>query len=172
MPLAGPADSLIITDSPMDNPLLGLLQQTLQREMPITEAMGIEVASYDEQQLAMRMPLEPNRNHQYSAFAGSLNALCTIVGWGSIFLQLYQSGLTGNIVIRRGKIRYLRPVFVPEFVARALPIPSQELGYFFELLDSKGKSKLDVAVEITDEQGPYVNFSGSYVVQDLHSTTA
>ena len=168
-PIYGPADSLIFIDSPMENPLLGLLQQTLQQEMPITEAMGIEVASYDDQRLAMRMPLEPNRNHQYSAFAGSLNALCTIVGWGSLFMQLRQSNLMGNIVIRRGKIRYLRPVYVPEFVARALPFPTKELDYFFELLESKGKSKLDVEVEVADQQGPYVNFSGSYVVQELCS---
>ena len=150
----------------MDNPHLVLLEQTLEREMPITQAMGIQVASYDNGRLAMRMPLEPNRNHQYSAFAGSLNALCTIVGWGSVFLLLQQESLTGNIVIRRGKIRYLRPVRTPEFVAAGLPIPSDELGYFFELLRSKGRSKIDVSVAITDEKGPYVHFTGSYVVQD------
>lgn len=150
----------------MDNPLLELLQQTLRREMPITQAMGIEVASYDDGRLAMYMPLEPNRNHQYSAFAGSLNALCTIVGWGTLFLRLQEQSLNGNIVIRRGKIRYLRPVFTSEFVATALPLPDEQVEYFFELLRSKGKSKLDVSVDISDAQGAYVHFTGSYVVQD------
>ena len=32
----------------------------------------------------MRLPLGPNRNHQQTAFAGSLNALCTIAGWGTV----------------------------------------------------------------------------------------
>ena len=36
----------------------------------------------------MRLPLDPNRNHQQTAFAGSLNALCTIAGWGSVYLLL------------------------------------------------------------------------------------
>ena len=146
--------------------MLDELQQTLLHEMPITESMGIQVVSYSDGQLAMRMPLEPNRNHQYSAFAGSLNALCTVVGWGSIYLLLQQKNQTGNIVIRRGKIRYLRPVFTPEFVATAKSIPAEQLQYFYELLESKGKSKLDITVEISDQQGPYVNFTGSYVVQD------
>ncbi len=149
----------------MDDPTLEVLQQTLRREMPIVVAMGIEVVSWDNEQLAMRMPLEPNRNHQYSAFAGSLNALCTLVGWGTVYMLLQSQSLTGNIVIRRGKIRYLRPVRSPEFLAVGLPIDPPESDYFFELLHSKGKSKIDLAVEIADEQGPYVRFQGSYVVQ-------
>ncbi len=36
----------------------------------------------------MRLPLGPNRNHQQTAFAGSLNALCTIAGWGTVLLLL------------------------------------------------------------------------------------
>ncbi len=150
----------------MHDSTLELLQQTLRREMPITAAMGIEVVSWQDERLTMRMPLEPNRNHQYSAFAGSLNALCTIVGWGTIFLMLQQESLAGNIVIRRGKIRYLRPVRAPEFLATGLPIESDDRRYFFDLLRSKGNTKLDLSVEISDEQGPYVRFQGSYVVQD------
>lgn len=151
---------------PMDNPDLELLQQTLGREMPITVAMGIEVVAWQDERLTVQMPLEPNRNHQYSAFAGSLNALCTITGWGTLFMLLQRESLPGNIVIRRGKIRYLRPVRTSEFLATGLPIDPTQNDYFFELLRSKGRSKIDLAVEIADEQGPYVNFQGSYVVQD------
>ena len=149
----------------MDEPALELLQQTLDREMPITVAMGIEVVSWENEQLAVRMPLEANRNHQYSAFAGSLNALCTIVGWGTVFMLLQRKSLQGNVVIRRGKIRYLRPVRSPEFLAVGLPITPKDSDYFFELYRSKGKSKIELNVEIADEQGPYVRFEGSYVVQ-------
>ncbi len=150
----------------MENPTLEVLQQTLHREMPITVPMGIEVVSWENEQLTVRMPLEPNRNLHYSAFAGSLNALCTIVGWGTVYMLLERESLAGNVVIRRGKIRYLRPVRAPEFLAVGLPIDPSESDYFFELLRSKGKSKIDLDVEIADEQGPYVRFQGSYVVQD------
>ena len=148
----------------MDEQLLLQLEKTLAHEIPICRAMSFEVVSWREDRLAMRMPLEINKNHQYSAFAGSLNALCTIVGWGTLFLLLGREGLTGNIVIRRGKIRYLRPVVTSDIVARGLPIDAGELAYFFELMRSKGKTKLDVASEIADELGPLVTFQGSYVV--------
>ena len=142
------------------------LEQTLKREMPICLPMGIVTTAWDGRQLAMQMPLTPNRNHQYSAFAGSLNALCTIVGWGTVFLLLHREGLAGNIVIRRGQIRYLRPVRSAEIVARGLPLDPKGAAYFFELLRGKGRSKIDVSAEIIDDEGPLVSFSGSYVVQD------
>ncbi len=150
----------------MTDTLLEKLQQTLHREMPISKEMGITVHDWSGRQLAMQMPLEPNRNHQYSAFAGSLNALCTVVGWGTVFLLLETQGLTGNIVIRRGSIRYLRPVRTSLFIARGQPIATEALEFFYELQRSKGKSKIDVSVAIADDEGPYVKFTGAYVVQE------
>ena len=149
----------------MEDPVLDKLQRTLWREMPITEAMGIEVVAWEDNRLSMQMPLEPNRNHQYSAFAGSLNALCTIVGWGTVYVMLARRALSGNIVIRRGSIRYLRPVITKKFLARSLCPGEVEATYFFDLLQSKGKSKIDVEVEIADDQGPFVTFKGSYVAE-------
>lgn len=142
------------------------LERTLKREMPITAAMDIRPVAWDAGRLTMRMPLEPNRNHQYSAFAGSLSALCTIVGWGTVFMLLHREGLAGNIVIRRSEIRYLRSVRSAEIVARGLTIDAAAESYFFELLRSKGRSKIDVAAEIADAEGNFVSFRGAYVVQD------
>jgi len=104
----------------MDDLLLLSLGETLDREMPITRSMEVETVSWEGQRLSMKMPLGPNRNHQDSAFAGSLSTLCTVVGWGTLFMLLEQKGLPGNIVIRRGTIRYLRPVHSPEIVAAGL----------------------------------------------------
>ncbi|MCC6491886.1 MAG: YiiD C-terminal domain-containing protein [Pirellulales bacterium] len=141
------------------------LQQTLAREMPICSAMGIRPVEWVDRRLAMEMPLEANRNHQYSAFAGSLNALCTVVGWGTVFLLLRGEGRPGNIVIRRSSIRYIRPVRQQLIVARSHRLDSEGEAYFYELLRSKGLSKIDVAAEIADSQGTLVSFQGSYVVQ-------
>ena len=150
----------------MNDPVLEKLQQTLNREMPITVAMGITALRWDGERLSMSMPLEPNRNHQSTAFAGSLNALCTATGWGTVLLLLETRGLTGNIVIRRSSIRYHRPVTSATFIATSLPVSSPALEYFYELHQFKGRTKVDVSVEIADQDGPYVTFAGSYVVQE------
>ena len=153
----------------MDHRAVGVLQDTLLREMPISGAMGISVHSWDGAQVAVEMPLLPNRNHQSTAFAGSLSALCTITGWGKVFLMLDARGLYGNIVIRRSQIRYLRPVQDEVIRARSNPVAAEQSDYFFELLEHKGKSKVDVAVEIVDDAGPLVKFTGSYVVQEVET---
>jgi thioesterase domain-containing protein len=150
----------------MHSASLEKLEQKLSAEMPICTPMGIRPVSWDGRLLTMEMPLTANRNHQYSAFAGSLNALCTVVGWGTVFLMLQREGLAGNIVIRRSYIRYLRPVRDERIVARTLPIDADAESFFFELLRSKGTSKIEVYSEIADPDGALVSFHGSYVVQD------
>jgi thioesterase domain-containing protein len=126
--------------------------------------MGIDVVEYKEGRLSVTLPLEKNRNHQQTAFAGSLNALCTIAGWGTVYLALRRLGCTGAIVIRRSTIKYHRPVTSSSIVARCLPIDPVAEQHFGEMYLEKGQAKLDLAVEISGVERPAVSFTGSYVV--------
>jgi thioesterase domain-containing protein len=139
------------------SPLLSELQATLEREIPMSAQMGIRVHKGDPDGLVMRLPLSPNRNHQQTAFAGSLNALCTIAGWGYVYVLLRELDRRGNIVIRRSTIKYQEPVTSSEIYARCHPVAADARQY-------KGQAKLDLAVEIAGAAGPAVVFGGSYVV--------
>jgi thioesterase domain-containing protein len=145
-------------------PLLEELQSTLEREIPMCGQMGIRVHNRGADGLVMRLPLGPNRNHQQTAFAGSLNALCTITGWGSVYLLLRELGKGGNIVIRRSTIRYQEPVTSSEIYARCHPVSDEARQYFVEMLGDKGQAKLDLTVEVSGAGGTAVSFHGSYVV--------
>jgi thioesterase domain-containing protein len=140
------------------------LQAVLEREIPMSAQMGIRVESSDGAGLVMRLPLGPNRNHQRTAFAGSLNALCTIAGWGTVFLLLRELDRRGSIVIRRSTIKYQSPVTAKEIFARCQPVTAEARQFFVEMLDDKGQAKLDLTVEIAGTEGPAVSFNGSYVV--------
>jgi thioesterase domain-containing protein len=143
---------------------LSELQAVLEREIPMCAQMGIKVHNGGAEGLVMRLPLSPNRNHQQTAFAGSLNALCTITGWGSVYLLLRELGRDGNIVIRRSTIKYQEPVSSSEIYARCQPVSADARQYFLEMLGDKGQAKLDLTVEVAGSDGPAVTFSGSYVV--------
>jgi len=145
-------------------PKLGELQATLEREIPMSAQMGIRVHSNGPTGLVMRLPLTPNRNHQQTAFAGSLNALCTIAGWGYTYLLLRELSRRGNIVIHRSSIKYMEPVTSSEIYAHCHEVTAAEKQHFLEMLDDKGQTKLDLAVEIAGSSGPAVSFKGSYVV--------
>ncbi|OHB81977.1 MAG: hypothetical protein A2W31_08945 [Planctomycetes bacterium RBG_16_64_10] len=148
----------------MPERFLAELQETLEREIPMCGHMGIRVHSHDEQGVTMRAPLEGNRNHQDTAFAGSLNALCTIAGWASVFLLIRSHGFPGDIVIRRSSIKYLKPVACPQIFACCKLVGEREQSFFVEMLKDKGQAKIDVRVEIAVGQETAVSFSGSYVV--------
>ena len=125
----------------MPEKLLAELQSTIEREIPMCAHMGIHVHSYSEQGLLMlRAPLDRNHNHQSTAFAGSLNALCTVAGWGSVFLLTRRHDLAGDIVIRRSAIKYLRPVDAPEIIASCAAVADDERDYFLEMLRQKGQA--------------------------------
>jgi thioesterase domain-containing protein len=146
------------------SPQLVELQATLEREIPMCGQMGIRVHDSGPDGLVMRLPLGPNLNHQQTAFAGSLNALCTIAGWGTVYLLLKDLDRRGSIVIRRSSIRYHEPVNSAEIFARCQPVPAEARQYFLEMLDDKKQAKMDLNVEITGRNGPLVSFNGSYVV--------
>lgn len=148
------------------------LQATLDREIPMSSQMGIHVHEGGLDGLVMRLPLNPNRNHQQTAFAGSLNALCTIAGWGYVFLLMRQLGRIGNIVIHRSNIKYLQPVTSNEIYAHCRSVSPNETQHFVEMLDSKGQAKLELAVEIPGYEMPAVSFKGSYVVLPMGKLTS
>ena len=152
---------------------LAELQAVLDAEIPMCRQMGIRALESPVDQataecLRVGMPLAPNQNHQRTAFAGSLNALCTIAGWSATYLALRAIDAPGVIVIRRSAIKYHRPVDQEQIVARCLAPTEGVLDYFAEMLAEKGQAKLDLAVEIASadpaESRPAVAFQGSYVV--------
>jgi thioesterase domain-containing protein len=148
----------------MPERFLGDLQQTLDREIPLCRLMGMRVHALNEAGLTLSMPLEGNHNHQRTAFAGSLNALCTITGWGRLYCLVRQHGVgSDSVVVRRSSIRYVKPVESPLVLATCLPVGAKEQAYFLEMLQEKGMAKLDLEVRIPGEDGPAVVFSGSYV---------
>lgn len=159
-----PTDAIVPSTQP--DPRLANLQRVINQEIPMCQQMGVRVDGCDGQVLVMSCPLEQNRNHQGTAFAGSLNALCTIAGWGATHLETELVEPSAVIVIRRSNIKYHRPVSSDRIVARCFLVSDQERAHFGEMLLEKGQSKLELKVEIDHGEvadRPRVAFAGSYV---------
>ncbi len=139
------------------------LEATLHHEIPITQSLGLTVESYDGQILRLKAPLEPNINHKDTAFAGSLNALLTLSGWGLVWLILKEAGIGAKIVIQDSRVKYLQPV-ATDFVATCRKPESAQIGRFENMLRIKGKARLELSAEIQDGDRLAVTFQGRYVV--------
>ena len=143
--------------------LLQKLQLTLLREIPITQHLGITVESYNNQRLILRAPLAQNRNHKGTAFAGSLNALLTLAGWGQLWLILAERNIPGKIVIQDSSSNYLLPV-QSDFSAICHTPSGEHIARIEQTLKKYSKARIELQAEIRDEEELAVSFKGRYVV--------
>jgi thioesterase domain-containing protein len=139
------------------------LQEVLHHEIPLSQQMGLTVHFYDGACLSLRAPLAPNVNHKSTAFAGSLNAVMTLTGWGTTWLMLHEHSLRGTIVIQESTTRYLLPVG-NDFIATCRVPEAHEAERFLSGLQRRGKARLALKVDILDGDGRVaVAFTGNYV---------
>ncbi|MDB5082176.1 MAG: thioesterase [Chloroflexi bacterium] len=138
------------------------LEATLHHEIPLTRALGVTVEDYDGQVLSLKAPLEPNINHKDTAFAGSLNALVTLSGWGLVWLILKEAGIAAKIVIQDSQVNYTLPV-AGDFVACCRKPDPAQLERFQAMLVKKGRARLELGAEIRVGSRAAVTFQGRYV---------
>lgn len=139
------------------------LQKTLEHEILLTRHLQLRVSSYDEHGLTLHAPLAPNINHKRTAFAGSLNSVVTLAGWGLLWLALKEQGLRAKVVIQDSTCSYLRPVS-EDFSAHCPRLSQEQTARMVEALEKRGKARLELSVEIRQGTKTAVLFTGRYVI--------
>ncbi len=142
------------------NDLLRDTERFLHEQIPLTQAMGVALESYDGAQLIVTAPLAPNHNHLGTAFGGSLSALATLTGYAMLWLQL--GDRNAHIVIRESTIRYKRPV---RGTLRAICQRPDEatLTEFRATFAVTGKARIKIQVRIEHAEQICVEFEGDFV---------
>ena len=138
------------------------LEDFLHRHIPLSKAMGVSVASVDEDAVVLRAPLAPNINHRGTVFGGSVSAVAMLAGWSLLHTRLAAAGLRPRLVIRRNTMEYQAPI-TGDFVARASIARIDEWQRFIATLEHKGRAR--IAVSATLEHGDQVvaTFAGEFV---------
>jgi thioesterase domain-containing protein len=132
----------------------------LHERIPLTRAMGAQVAAYDGHEVVVTAPLAPNHNHLGTAFGGSLSALATLAGYALLWLELREP--TAHVVIRRSSIQFHHPVRADLRAICRTPSPAI-LASFRETFARKGKARLELHVEIVEAGLLAVEFTGTFV---------
>jgi thioesterase domain-containing protein len=141
---------------------LGALRGKLATEIPVTQHLGLEVVGYDAGGLTLAAPLSKNVNHEGTAFAGSVNAVAALAGWGWVWLTLRRSGHEGHVVLQDSSIQYLRPIET-DFTARCLPAETIEIERLLAGLTRHRKGRVALAVEIRTGGTLVATFQGRFV---------
>lgn len=142
--------------------LLQELQAILYEEIPLTQNIQIQVVAFADECLTLSAPLAANINHKGTVFAGSLNAVATLAGWGLLWMLLRNEGLHAHIVIQDSHIRYLLPV-TQDFRAECHQPDPVIVARFLTMLRQKGVARLELASVIAEGSAVALQFSGRFV---------
>ena len=114
--------------------------------------------------MCLAAPLAPNRNHVGTAFGGSLQGLATLAGW-AVTLICADGTRDAEVVVAEAGTQFIAPV-TGELVATAPWPPPDVVADFRARLDSRGRARLRVCVELAGENGTVAaDFSGQFVAR-------
>jgi thioesterase domain-containing protein len=125
--------------------------------------MGVRVTMAGDDCIRLSAPLEQNINHRSTVFGGSAAAVGILAGWTLLHVRLAHGGRTTRIVIQRNTIDYHDPID-GDFEAVALPPSAEEWSRFTRLLERRGRSRIDLRVELQRNGETLGDCVGTYVV--------
>lgn len=140
------------------------LQAFLRKHVPLADAADIKIDSYTGELLTASAPLDKNINDKGTAFGGSLYNLCVVSAWGMAHLKIQELGLTGDLVVAKGEISYLRPLR-EHLIATAQSPGNAQLDRVKQSYRDRGLASLYIDVTIFDDQKQLcAEFRGKYAI--------
>ncbi len=142
------------------------LEQLLHRDIPLTQAMQVQVLSWQDAELRLQLPLAANCNLHQTMFGGSLYCAAVLAGWGWLYLRLREAGIdNANIVIREGQISYLQPQ-TDDAMACCPPPAADDWDKFLAIYQRRGVARLSLQSQVLNAAGAVAaQFAGQYVLQ-------
>jgi len=134
----------------------------LHGELPLTKAMGVEVAAWDGKKITVVAPLGPNLNHTETAFGGSISSLGILAGWALLSLMLKERGVSCRVLIQKSSTDFLRPIDT-EITATAC-LPEKEGEELVESVKKHRRGRLTVESEVLSRKTVAAKHVGVYVV--------
>ncbi len=141
--------------------ILKTLEKTLHQEVPLTQQMGVRVASHNGHELTLHADFEPNINIHGTAFGGSLYSICAVTCWGMLHLKFEEAGLDAHCVLGQAKISYMLPVR-GDIQARCRLPQDGSFELFMQRLEQGDRARIELTADIITEAGPAVSYVGNY----------
>ena len=143
------------------------LQKYLQQNIPLTAAMKLRVIEITPAAVTITMPLSPNRNHQGTAFAGSISSLGLISGWATLWHIMHTvHGFSPVILAGKSETTFKLPIN-GDCEARVVELDAQTLTAFLEAFSKGEKARISVTTQIVNggkiaslHRGEYIALPG------------
>ncbi|MFL5784837.1 MAG: YiiD C-terminal domain-containing protein [Bacteriovoracaceae bacterium] len=141
------------------------LLQFLNREIPLTQSLGLDIVRIDDKGAFIRAPLGPNHNHMGSAFGGSLSTMMILSGYIWLYDALLKHNLQAHVILSKEEAEYLLPVTADIEVLAKSP-SNEEWKKFEESFLRKALGRIVIHSEIVSKTGALAaRFTGEFVAR-------
>ena len=144
------------------------LEKLIHREIPISSAMGARVQDVSLRSVTLSAPLAPNKNHQGTAFGGSVHSLAILSCWALVNVVLSefkQAGLQLSLlVVQDSWIDYKFPID-SDFTARSSWLTAEAAQKFLVTLSKKGRARTSLKAEVSNAQKVCAILDARFVAQ-------
>jgi len=138
------------------------LRGKLATEIPVTQHLGLQVLEASADGLWLTAPLARNVNHEGTAFAGSVNAVATLAGWGWTWLLLRRHRVEAHVVLQDSAIRYHTPI-QGDFTAHCAAAEPASVDRLLHALEGHGRGRIALGVDVRVGDRLVATFEGRYV---------
>jgi len=135
------------------------IKKMTTKSIPFADRAGIDLVEFERGHVKMKIPLEPNKNHIGTMYAGALFTLAEIPG-GAIFMSAFDMTKFFPIVAEM-TIKYLKPATTDIYVE--VNMSEDEIERITNEANENGKSIFILEKELKDENGEVVAITtGTY----------
>lgn len=138
------------------------VEEYLHRHIPISRAMGIRVISADEEGVRLAAELEPNLNHQSTAFGGSVSSVAILSAWTLAHVGLRERGIEARLVIQKSTVDFILPID-GEFEAFCASPNAEQWRRFVAGIERRGRGRLHLTANVSSNGAVAATFHGQYV---------
>lgn len=138
------------------------LQQFLHRNVPLSQAMQVEVDAIDAAQLVLSAPLLPNLNQHGTVFGGSAATLGVLAAWSLLHTRLTRQAVHCKLVVQRSAMEYEAPMS-DRFTAKATLSAEADWDRFLAAYAAHGKARIQVRATLHSAGQRAGLFSGEFV---------
>jgi thioesterase domain-containing protein len=138
------------------------LQNYLYNNIPITQAMEVEVRECQPNKVVLFAPLAPNINHRETVFGGSACTLAILAAWGLLQTSLSRESLAARLVIQHNSMSYDKPIN-GDFYAICRFDDAPAWDRFKTTLRRYHRARITVRSVLECEGAPVAGFEGQFV---------
>lgn len=134
----------------------------LNKAIPLTQHMGIQSLSWQDQNLVAQLNLQPLMNDKHTAFGGGVVGLATLLGWCYTTLYLQDKNIHCPVVVKEASQHYLRPI-TSDFELVCSLNNKANLANFLATYQQTKKANLELKVTANSQGKEAFAFNATYV---------